>query len=193
MSAEERVQQLEAAIKDVLAQDMDHICWMDVYTKLAGLVGVKFDPALLPRWLFLHNCQRFSDFIYEGVPYGPCKMSEEMERLRKSRDLHFKASVRAIKMWRERTGQELVWPDYADLTCWLLHKIDSLDPKPGQEYAIKVDTLGSTLVRVIDVDDESVTIESAGWGQKMKVHRQVWKRLMEDSYKDYERLMGEED
>lgn len=38
-----------------------------------------------------------------------------------------KASMRGIKMWQEKTGRDMVWPDHGDLCEWLLDEIDKRD------------------------------------------------------------------
>ncbi len=39
-------------------------------------------------------------------------------------DLRWNADMRAIKLWQDRTGKTLVWPDHADLCVWLLDQLD---------------------------------------------------------------------
>ena len=66
----ERVEELEGAIREVVTQQGDELCWLDVLRDLAKLVGLEFDPKLLPRDTFERNCRRFADHIYTGVPYA---------------------------------------------------------------------------------------------------------------------------
>ncbi len=65
----DREQDLEAACRYTLAQEFDDICWLDFYTKIAKILGVDFDPKLLPRDRFLGNCGRFYDSMAAGRPY----------------------------------------------------------------------------------------------------------------------------
>ena len=66
----ERLLKLEAAVKSMLTQRGDDICWRDLYTELAKLVGVEFSPELIcDRAKMLENCKRFIDSIYDGGPY----------------------------------------------------------------------------------------------------------------------------
>lgn len=65
-----RVKELEDAIRWVVTQPADDLCWMDVYTKLAALVGIPFDPKMLPRAKMLANCERFVDSLLIGCPYS---------------------------------------------------------------------------------------------------------------------------
>jgi hypothetical protein len=69
MAAWARVRELEDHIRDVVLQQGDDLCWMDVYTKLAGLVGVQFDPTLLPDEQMLTNCKRFITSLRTGGRY----------------------------------------------------------------------------------------------------------------------------
>jgi DNA-binding transcriptional regulator YdaS (Cro superfamily) len=66
------------------------------------------------------------------------KAEADCAGMRATFDLRWKADMRAIKAWQEKTGEELVWPDHADLCVWLLAKlaaadrlIEALDGKAG--------------------------------------------------------------
>jgi len=61
--------ELEAACRYTLAQEFDDICWLDFYLKIAKILGVDYDPKLLPRDRFLGNCGRFYDSMASGRPY----------------------------------------------------------------------------------------------------------------------------
>ena len=54
---------------------------------------------------------------------------EELEEALRDRDrsfeLRWKADMRAIKMWQAETGEDLTWPDHADLVVWLLGKLQA--------------------------------------------------------------------
>jgi hypothetical protein len=68
----DQLTKLEAAVKRVLSQRGDDICWRDVYTELAALVGVEFTPELIgDREKMMANCKRFVDSMYDGGPYVP--------------------------------------------------------------------------------------------------------------------------
>lgn len=60
---------LELACHYMLAQEFDDICWLDFYLKIAKILGVDYDPKLLPRDRFLGNCGRFYDSMAAGKPY----------------------------------------------------------------------------------------------------------------------------
>ena len=64
-------------------------------------------------------------------------------------DLRHKADMRGIKMWQEKTGKNLTWPDHADIVVFLLEKIDALasqaatkpDPKKVENLEWALDEL----------------------------------------------------
>ena len=51
------------------------------------------------------------------------KKDEEHEA---SFDLRWKADMRGIKMWQKEKpkARKLVWPNHADLVCWLIEQLD---------------------------------------------------------------------
>jgi len=52
---------------------------------------------------------------------------EVAEELGFTFDLRWKADMRAIKMWQAaHPGNDLVWPDHADMVVWLLGEVDRL-------------------------------------------------------------------
>lgn len=68
----DRLMRLDAAVRRVVSQRADDLCWMDVYVELAGLVGVEFVPELIdPPERMLGNCRRFVDSLKTGGPYVP--------------------------------------------------------------------------------------------------------------------------
>jgi hypothetical protein len=184
--------EMKEAILDVLSQEIDHICWMDIYTKLAKVVGVPFDPTLVPRPIFEKNCQRFTESIYSGQPYAVDKMTEELERLRKSKDLQHKATMRAINKWREYSGKTLEQPDKADLVCWLLHQLDMHNPKVGEKYKVDIKTNRNVyhhLVEITEVHDVYVRFKSLICDGTMTVDRSFWREIVSNHY---ERTLGQE-
>jgi hypothetical protein len=76
----EREKELEDAIRWVVTQQADDLCWMDAYTKLAALVGVKFDPKMLPKEVMLRRCDRYIDSLLEGCPYATDEFTEFMRQ-----------------------------------------------------------------------------------------------------------------
>lgn len=54
-------------------------------------------------------------------------VTTERDDLQANFDLRWKADMRAIKMWQEaHPGNDLVWPDHADLCVWLLEERERL-------------------------------------------------------------------
>lgn len=72
-----RLFMLDHAVRRLLAQRLDDVCWRDAYIELARLVGVEFKPELLPREAFLTNCDRFHRSLESGECYVAPVISEE--------------------------------------------------------------------------------------------------------------------
>ena len=55
------------------------------------------------------------------------KMKAELEEMQATFDLRWKADQRAIKRWQEaHPGNDLTWPDHADMVVWLLGEVERL-------------------------------------------------------------------
>lgn len=91
-----------------------------------------------PSDIDLHLIALKYDICDKSADCEPCrgireKSIEVIERLQRelverkaSFDLRWKASQRAIKRWQEaHPGNDLVWPDHADLCVWLLEQLDA--------------------------------------------------------------------
>ena len=52
------------------------------------------------------------------------ELEAEVKEYQQSFDLQYDASMRGIKMWQEATGRDMVWPDKAELTAWLIERLD---------------------------------------------------------------------
>jgi hypothetical protein len=73
----DRLVALDGAVRRVLAQKGDDVCWRDVYTELAGLVGVDPTPHLIcDERQFLANCRRFHQSLKSGGDYVPVFVRE---------------------------------------------------------------------------------------------------------------------
>ena len=55
------------------------------------------------------------------------KAAQSIEEHSRTFKLRRNADMRAIKRWQAATGQELTWPDHADLVVWLLERLDRLE------------------------------------------------------------------
>ena len=64
-----RQEELEDAIRNAVTQKGDDLCWLDVMRDLAQLVGIEFNPELLPKAVFLKNCERFHTSLMDGEQY----------------------------------------------------------------------------------------------------------------------------
>lgn len=54
-------------------------------------------------------------------------LKAELAEMQQSFDLRWNADMRAIKRWQEaHPGNELMWPDHADLCIWLMEQTDQL-------------------------------------------------------------------
>lgn len=85
------------------------------------------DPALIPD--------------PEGKQLASCRLqldgvTAHRDALQKTFDLRWNADRRAIKRWQEaHPGNELTWPDHADLVVWLMEQVDNANQPehPKQE------------------------------------------------------------
>jgi hypothetical protein len=84
---ENRIDELESGIHEVLDQIGDDLCFMDAYKILGKLVYREFDPTRIPRRFFEENCKAYADFLYEGIPYKPCKLTEIIKEHAEAKDI----------------------------------------------------------------------------------------------------------
>src|SRR5690606_35211446 len=74
--------------------------------------------------------------LNEAFEYGCAeieRLQRERDELQQSFDLHWRASMRAIKRWQEaHPGSDLTWPDHADLVVWLLEQLDAAREAEGR-------------------------------------------------------------
>lgn len=55
----------------------------------------------------------------------PKEVTAECEAMHQTFDLRQKADMRAIKRWQAaHPGNDLTWPDHADMVVWLLERLD---------------------------------------------------------------------
>lgn len=57
----------------------------------------------------------------------PCvrELQDRIDELERGFDLRWKADMRAIKRWQKaHPGNDLCWPDHADLCVWLLEQLE---------------------------------------------------------------------
>lgn len=78
----DRLGLLESEVKGVLAQKGDDHCWRDIYTNMARLVGVEFNPEILTKQQMMKNCDHFVTCLLVGKHYIAPSV-EWQERLEK--------------------------------------------------------------------------------------------------------------
>lgn len=69
----ERIHDLEDAIRKVVTQQADDVCWADAYIELGKLVGLEVtweSLKLLPEHKFRKNCDYFATCLYNNLPYS---------------------------------------------------------------------------------------------------------------------------
>jgi len=81
----DRLRKLESVVVRVLSQKGDDHCWRDIYTEMAGLVGVEFAPEVLDKTTMLRNCEHFVDCLLKGEHYIAPSVAET-DRLRAERE-----------------------------------------------------------------------------------------------------------
>lgn len=81
-----RINELEEAIKWVVTQKADDLCWMDAYVRLGKLVGIEItleQLSFLPEQKMLDNCKHYIRHLHTGCGYKPTGLAEDNENLRK--------------------------------------------------------------------------------------------------------------
>lgn len=74
------VSKLRDAIKGVVTERADRLCWRDVYTELGKLVDIEFSPELIAEpEQFLSNCKQFDKSLREGGSYLPVYVEKNGE------------------------------------------------------------------------------------------------------------------
>lgn len=95
-----------------------------------------FDKIPLPAPVVRMIKQAHLEGLYNGrcsaVDEPPKEVRERLESaadLERSFDLRWNADMRAIKRWQAaHPGNDLVWPDHADLVVWLLDQLPANTP-----------------------------------------------------------------
>lgn len=78
---------LEDACRYALSQQADNICWMDLYTRIASVLGVEWSPTLLPPEQLRANCNKFIESIYSGCVYDQGAVSRTIQEHHDARQL----------------------------------------------------------------------------------------------------------
>lgn len=74
----------------------------------------------------LHSAIKHESDCVEAAKAEIKRLTDEDADHDRSFDLRWKADMRAIKRWQEaHPGNDLVWPDHADLCVWLMEQLDA--------------------------------------------------------------------
>lgn len=88
----------------------------------------------LVRQAYLEGFMRGGDSRKEYDAGRLKEAFEERDELDQLFDLQWKADRRAVKRWQEaHPGNDLVWPDRADMVVWLMEQHDKASPVPNGE------------------------------------------------------------
>lgn len=73
---------------------------------------------------FDRACEQAADLI-EAQAAQLAERDAEIERGKRSFEVRWNSDLRAKKRWQEATGRDMESPDYADLSVWLLARLDA--------------------------------------------------------------------
>lgn len=99
-------------------------------------------------WLTCGSKEQIPDRLVDRV-IGPIATLQQHERvvsdrddLQRTFDLQWEADQRAIKRWQDaHPGNDLVWPDRANMVVWLMDQLDAATATFDDEEAGHQDTL----------------------------------------------------
>ena len=84
-----------------------------------------------------------------------------IKAMEQSFDLRREADMRAIKMWQESNpGNDLTWPDHADLCVWLMEKV--------KQAADRIEELEKALARIAKHDLQAVAMDALKPGERIE-------------------------
>lgn len=87
-------------------------------------------------------------------------------------DLRWKADMRAIKRWQETTGEELTWPDHADLCVWLMEQLDQRGEITDKEIEqLAVSRIATWLYQQYDKEYDAKYVPVDTW---QKQAQEIW-------------------
>lgn len=93
------------------------------------------------------------------------ELEDTVEEYEHSFELYHAASMHGIKMWQEATGRDKEWPDQAELTTWLIEKLDEkektlqLVDQVSRRIEFKMDNLIRTYKLLTSVQQEEIAGE----------------------------------
>lgn len=71
-------------------------------------------------------------------------------------EMRHESDMRAIKLWQEATGKELIWPNHADLCVWLMQELTTLR---ANGHIPQRDTVGGLITAEWDTPGEDAAWE----------------------------------
>ena len=73
-----------------------------------------------------------------GYPEALRELQEtrtELSEMNQSFELRWQADLRAIERWQKATGKTMTWPDCADLSVWLMDRLEAAEEKIAEASA----------------------------------------------------------
>ena len=93
------------------------------------------------------------------------KLRERLVELERTFEIRWQADQRAIKKWQEaHPGNDLVWPDRADMVQWLLSEMDKLRDELHKMRELKTERLAIVLATELARDNE---VDNLGDGESI--------------------------
>jgi hypothetical protein len=85
------------------------------------------------------------------------ELKDQVDELELLFDIRWRADRIAIKRWQKETGEDMKWPDHADMVVWLLNKLSKIQQKVKRlERQPKLKELESQLKATVEVYTNTV-------------------------------------
>jgi hypothetical protein len=149
-AATEEAEALREAIRQIVTQRGDNICWRDVYTDLAKLVGVDFCPQLIadPEKMLV-NCRAFVQSLQSG-PYVPVYVENAEASQAQNRELR-EVLGELVKSIKEST-------DYPEYDKAFRDAKSLLESQPPPVEAGKGMEVRDAVKHITDIQLENITL-----------------------------------
>lgn len=118
MSDEHQPLWTEQNVRNVLGDERGYVSRQDAFNLAMRIIG-HYESK------YQHN-----KAAYEQLTAERDALAAELAERQASFDLRWDADMRAIAMWQEATGEELKWPNHADLCVWLMEQLAALRAEP---------------------------------------------------------------
>ncbi len=83
--------------------------------------------------LYIDDACTVAEQVRDDLQAALDAANQRVEELEASFDLRWDSDMRAIKQWQAATGEELKWPNHADLCVWLMQRIAELEAQAARE------------------------------------------------------------